>query len=772
MCMKKQENKKWMNKNTSLDINISNVFIAKNIKKRAFIEQFNYSSVNFTQKDLGNILGFFIVRDNTETSENIVNFLASEIKKKYFSPIQKNAEDKFELTLHHINRTLEEIANIGNVEWLGKIDGAVCVINDANMHFSVTGNAYILLLRDNTLINISEGLAHEEAVEQPLKTFVDISSGEIHSNDKIIITSQELLDLVSLDELQKNAINFGQDNFIQFIETVLTNECSLATTTVIDVYKKEHSYQQPKPIKEIPSNVFSADTFKEQSEPISKNIDDTESEQANEQPSEYIDPRTGHIHIQGDDKSIYEQTIIESTQEKLLNIFDDVKEIASTKWHVFSKKFFNLPKKISISTQNQDISAPDDTEKFDDIPDSALFNDNTSENSFQENNRTDFFQTVLHKIKQIIPLLHSFTYIIAKKTSHYYAKDTTHFKNIQKKNTKKERNKNTKQKHLFLPNIHHIVKLWHNMDTQTKLTAIGILIFIIAVPLIFAKISQKKPKNIVHTNNKNIQQSIEETKETPDTSQNFKQDNIENPVTLLAKPSIISTILLNNRLTGITKNSIVLLTNNKQESFVLPTDSGEIAFGTPMNDLDLIFILTTKNKLYSFSPITKKFEEQKNIPSFNHSEIIGLNTYMTYLYILNKKMIKRHARIENGFDAGKNWLKEDIAISQNSTMAIDDDIYLTQDAKIIKLHQGKKIPFSQDSSIQKVSNVYTTEDTKFMWILDKEHNTLFKTEKSTGKKITKYTHTDFHKATSIVVSEQTNTAIISTTQNILSFKLK
>ena len=771
----KQENKNCINENTLLDINTSNIFVAKNAKKRAFIEQFNYSSVSFTQKDLGSILGFFIVRDNTETSENIVNFLASEIKKKYFSPIKKNAEEKFESTLHHINRALEEIANIGNIEWLGKIDGAVCVIDATTIHFSVTGNAHILLLRDNSLMDISKGLAHEEAAEQPLKTFVDISSGELCPNDKIIITSQELLDLISLDELQKNAITFGQENFIQFIETVLTNECSLATATVIDVYEKEKPRLQPKSLqtKEIPSNAFSADAFEEQLEQISETIDNTELEKAKEKPSEYTDPRTGHIHIQGNNEPLPEQTIIKSAQEKILESFGDIKESIAIKWHTLSKKFFSLRNKEN-STSTETVDTFDDIEEFDDIPDTILSDDDTFETPQTKEKLLNFFQIILEKTKQLGQILHSTANNFIKKISFYYTKIAIYFKNTQTKQSGVIENQtiSQKQKNSFLPSMHHIVELWYKMNTHTKLTTIGILIFIIIVPLIFAKISQNNQKNTQKNINDTQQQIENETVEEPVVSQNPARSNIDNPTSLLTDSSPISTILVNDKLIGITKNNIVLLANGENKNFSLPADSGEIVIGTPMNDLDLVFILTTKNKLYSFSPTTKKFKEQKNIPSFDYSKIIGLNTYMTYLYTLNEETITRYARIENGFDAGKNWLKENITISKDSTMAIDDDIYITQDNKIIKLHQGKKMSFSQDASIQKVSNIYTTEDTDFMWILDTENDTLFKTKKSTGQKITEYTHPDFHDATSIVVSEQNNVATISTPKNILSFKLE
>jgi len=230
------------------------------------------------------------------------------------------------------------------------------------------------------------------------------------------------------------------------------------------------------------------------------------------------------------------------------------------------------------------------------------------------------------------------------------------------------------------------------MDTRTKLTATGILLFIIIIPLVFAKVSKKKQEDVVNINNINIQQPHvnEKLEKEANTLANSVQNNINDPTTLLTDSSITSTILINNKLIGVTKNNIILLDDGEKKKLSLPTNSGDIALSTPMDDLDLIFILTTKNKLYSFSPTTKKFSEQKNTPSLDYSKIIELGTYMTYLYTLDEKTITRYARIENGFDNEKNWLRENITISKESTMAIDDDIYITQDGQITKLYKGKK----------------------------------------------------------------------------------
>ncbi len=190
-----------------------------------------------------------------------------------------------------------------------------------------------------------------------------------------------------------------------------------------------------------------------------------------------------------------------------------------------------------------------------------------------------------------------------------------------------------------------------------------------------------------------------------------------------------------------------------------------------MNDLDLIFFLTTKNELYSFSPSTKKFTKQENIPTFDHTKIKELGTFMTYIYTMDNSMIKRFTRQDGGFSDGKDWLEKTTDLSQATTLAIDDDIYTASDGEITKFTKGQKSSFSQSTDIKNIFLIYTTEDTKYMWLLDTKNTKLFKTKKGSGKKIEEFTHTDFAQATSFIVDEKRNEAIISTNDKILSFAL-
>ncbi|XLQ19983.1 MAG: hypothetical protein ACKUBY_05375 [Candidatus Moraniibacteriota bacterium] len=764
-------------------MNISNIFVAKNAKKRAFVEQFEHKSVNFTQKNLGTIFGFFIVRDSSPTSENIVNFLSSEVKKKYFSPVTKDADEKFEITLHHINRILEEIANIGNIDWIGTIDSAICVINNTSITFSVTGNAHILLLRDNALMDISEGLASKEASEYPLKTFIDISSGELCPDDKLIITSPELLDYVSFAELQKNAIHFGHDNFIQFIQTVLTNECSMATATVIEINQKEQSLTNIQVTKQLPSNepvnAFGATAF-EKNDTNLKNADIDTDELLKDTEREIEDEWTdekGHIHIQGTDEEIPEQTILETTQEKINDLSEQLQEFSSKKFKKISKSIAALRAKQTNESLQTDQPEDYENTSIDYIEDD--FDDEVIGTDINESKTTGYIEedSINNEPKKTKQLVYTVCTVTKNATKNTTVKCVRLITNLRNKLTKNSVDASTQEiskyteieKKSILPSFHHITNLWHTMSTQTKLISIGILLFIILAPIFFMMISSKSGEKVIEEPQKDTSTQEQLPEEKP--IEPISSNTIEDATILLEDSNIVSTLFMKDSQLGISKQAITLLNGTKKDTFKIPSDAGEIKLATNMDDLDLIFFLTTSDKVYSFSPIVKKFTQQKNIPSIKASDVDTLNSFMTYIYTTDDKQIKRYTRQENGFVEGENWLTADVNLSKTTTLAIDDDIYTARDGKISKFSSHKKAPFSQDPTIQNAFLIYTTPDTSNMWILDKEQKTVFKTKKESGKKLDEFVHDDFANATSLTIDEKNNKIVISTPDKILSFKI-
>ncbi|HDH07478.1 MAG TPA: hypothetical protein ENG89_00465, partial [Candidatus Moranbacteria bacterium] len=277
---------------------ISTILVANDKDLRPYIELFEYTGENIVQQQLGTLLGTFEIRDDSEDSAYIVNFLTSVAKKEYFINTKRPAAESFEAALHKVNLALSELANHGNVSWLGKLDAAICVLERNYFHFSVAGNAKVLLLRNNIITDISEDLASDESEPHPIKTFTNISSGKLEKDDKLIITGEDLFHVFSLTEIKKGASRFDNEKFVQFIKTALINELEIAGTIIINVFKEKLDTEQvdekPKKEKKGILNAFSEKAFENPKTPEIIQGEDKKKK------IEYIDQKTGHIYVKGE----------------------------------------------------------------------------------------------------------------------------------------------------------------------------------------------------------------------------------------------------------------------------------------------------------------------------------------------------------------------------------------------------------------------------------------------------------------------------------------
>ena len=191
------------------------ILVAKNRAVSPLVLSFIYEPENIALRDLGTLFGTFIVTDHHEDSSYIVNCLAAAAKKEYFINPRRSVEESFESTLHKINLTLGKLVRDGHINWMGKFHGSIIAIRDREAYFSVTGLATILLLRHTTLSAISEGLADPEAALHPLKTFTDIAEGKLLADDKIIVSTPELLELLPHALLEREAGKLPIDRLAQ-----------------------------------------------------------------------------------------------------------------------------------------------------------------------------------------------------------------------------------------------------------------------------------------------------------------------------------------------------------------------------------------------------------------------------------------------------------------------------------------------------------------------------------------------------------------------------
>lgn len=735
-----QKNEEKNNNIVKLENSISNILVVNKSKLQPFIEAFEYQAENISLQNLGTLMGFFKIKDLSEDSAYIVNFLTSVLKKEYYSNSKRGVSHSLDAALHKVNLALAELAKHGNIKWLGNLDAAICVLEKTNLHFSVTGKSKILLLRNKNLLDISEGF-EMSSEPNPLKTFIDVSSGHLEDLDKLMITSDDIFQVFSLNELKKASLRFTKDNFIQFIQTALVNEKELAITFVIDIFKSEEAAaKKPKEKKnKYYQNAFSEKSFQEQKPDTSK-IFPPEIKPAEEE--DYTDEKTGHIYVQ-------DQTNEENGQKFSSQYWFSVKEKLSDVPY-----FFKITsKKIILISRKYFYSLKDSSSKI-------KFNLPKIKPPVQEEEKNDN-EVTAPKPQKISPnnFLHKFNSV------SYF------LKNFPGKISQKLKWTRPYLKKFFLaiiPSFSKIKNYFRLMDRRQKLSALSIVLLIIILPIIFLRF--KNQKKIPQENKSIADMNI--IKEPALQEKNIQSLPTEKDLTAALNPLKIITTDGSVILVSGEKISIWLEGNMKE--FPIPQNFGTPVTASWMNDLKLIFILTDQNKIISFSPVSSKFQENKiDIPDGSKISLMG--TYLTYLYLADTKnsQIYRYPRAEGGFGNKINWLKDQTDLSKITSMSVDENIYLSDSNQVSQFFKGKKQNFNLEKTLTPltIDATYSNIEAGNIYVLDKENKRIAKFDKS-GILMNNYISDFFKTATNFSVDEKNKKLYATDSNKLVSFDLE
>lgn len=780
------------------------ILACRDPKKRPNIEIFISEPENIYQESLGRIAGVFEIIDDSEDSSYVVNYLISVIKKEYFSRPKRGAVESFEAALHKANLTLSKLASHGSVNWIGHINAVCMVIEKNNLHISQTGTACVLLLRSNTLTNISEG--GEILESNPLKTFQDVLSGRMENNDKIILATDSIFEIFSLEEIKKSALKFSKPEFIQFLKTALINEMERAAVLVVDITKKEEVEMST--IRKISSiNAFSQTAFQkaayerdiEKKQEEKKEIIEEIKEEFKKTQDGFVDEKTGHIYIKDPDTT-YESNYskleyISTSKDKFLNAGSGFMLAAKKSFrNILDKirlKLASKQKESKITVENEigtEISPVSRKEKM--IGKFISIREKISPAIFQIGY---FFKKCFFSIKNalvykiIIPVYASvkklITFLIFKYKSRKIKipvqKEVTHPKNQtiyqSREDFWKERTSYLEEQtssgfssfaKMILPSFSKIKNIIANLSFLQKIYATLIILAIIIIPYFIVKYDKKPEKEEAAAPVEEIPQSA-----ILPLSKDVNVVKIENLESAYQGEGIVSVASINGKNFAVGREKIVSLSDQKE--YPLSDEFKNADLVSQMDDLNFIFIMKNK-KIVSFSATAGKFQDN-NISVPDGANIISARSYLTYLYLLDIKnnQIYRYPRAEGGFGEKTNWLKDSQNLSEAKDMTINDNIYITDGKQIFKFFQGKKQGYSMEQTATPIApdKIYTKPTGENLYVLDKENSRVVKLDKD-GKITAQYYNSEIGNTDSFAVDEEKNTVFISNEAGISSFEMK
>ncbi|EKE19043.1 MAG: hypothetical protein ACD_9C00158G0007 [uncultured bacterium] len=865
-----------------LEKTISPVLVVNNSSLKPYVELFEYSPENIYQQPLGSLVGFFEIKDYSEESAYIVNFLTSVLKKEYYINPKRPVTESLDSALHKVNMALSELVKHGNVEWLGKINAAICVLEKNNAHFSVSGNAKIFLYRNQALSEISEDLASDSLEPHPLKTFVNVSSGRLEKNDRLLITSEDIFHILPVTEIKKNFQRFEGDKFVQFLRTALSNQMEMLASVVVEMVEAAPAVATktlPRKKTTRMANVFSEKTF---ANSMSEEIipEDEHSDEIIEEAN-YTDKKTGHIYIQGETndiiktanpqiniykdlvkekisqgifltkneirkrislykkqsakkkelrqaekekrkqimeeeaKRIEEQRVLEEIeiqhrlaeekelervrleQEKIIAeqelaermqleqqqrkleekqqqqqqhkaiTPEENKELKLKNYELSFKEKLERAKLEYQRSISMDVKKQEEKSNLEDMEDDfEEFEEEDGDEYFEEpKNKTT--SNTISKLQAIKSYASNLNEKIAPILRH--AKESTSTSKLLEKINGQETEASTnKQKFTIAPHFSKIKQLFSQFNNKQKVYILVAMILIFIVPIFIVRflntpkpsITSDLPATIpsqseILANEKNIRLKVDTQK-------------------VSSTENIVTTLIANDEATLITKSSIAIIQNGETKEFPLPADSGTPIRAAYMNDLSLVFVLTDTDKVISFSPISKKFIDNKiNLAGVTSTNFIG--TYLTYLYLLDSKtnQIYRFPRADGGFGEKTSWLKDSTSLSETSDMTIDDNIFVVSNNQVLKLFKGQKQDFTLETSTTPINfdKIYTTPELQSLYALDIKNSRLVQYSKD-GKILAQFHNETFKDASSLAVNEKNKTAYVAVPSGLISISIQ
>jgi hypothetical protein len=193
-------------------IKAQELVLSKEKQDKAFCDTFIYEPENIQEKSLGNLYVVGEITEFSRGSKYLINLLVSVIRKEYYSNSKRTPLEALEAGLHRANLTLSDFIEEGNDDWIGNLNMICACFKDGELHFSITGDARVFLIRSDEMIDLGRNLVSFDQKTQPLKTFANIASGSLEQGDKLILSTPEIFRITSTGTIKETMSQFSISN--------------------------------------------------------------------------------------------------------------------------------------------------------------------------------------------------------------------------------------------------------------------------------------------------------------------------------------------------------------------------------------------------------------------------------------------------------------------------------------------------------------------------------------------------------------------------------
>jgi len=776
---------------------------------KSFCDIFVYEPENVDEQALGNLYIIGEIVDFSENSSYLVNLLASIIKKEFYSNTKRSTMESLEASLHKANSTLSDLAEQGNVDWIGNLNMTCGTYKNGELHLSQTGKGKTMLVRDGQITDIGKNTTNEEK-SHPFKTFTNIASGELENGDFVLFITPQIFNIFSMEKLRQLASSLDIEELAEIMQDSVEKENNIKTLGLLLMKIKEEREEGLSHI-EICSPVNTAE------EKIAVPVLENKTEKATAASEETIsnlklekeigEEKVLEKEIARPEEIIQEAELISSEKEERLSLEDIISKYEKKEEELpeeleavidkkekeknisnLSEKNYSYEEKIEITNNNSEEGADNLTNLLDEKSETRL------ESLFKK--VKIFFTAIKNKIA--LPIFRLIKKLALKTKEIFQKSPAPETEFPQQIKLLPDRKKFILIAFVMVMVIFFGGLIFKNYkdSEEEKLNA-----YASVLPIAEEKLNQAEIDAI--NNPAQARKFLSEAKSaldgrdiSLDNKTNYKEtynkiaillnkiqtqldiidlvNRIENPIIAIdfsqtenagALDKIMSNV--NDYYVFSSKNKTlngVNFADKNFDSFTIKASDG-ISFSgisTLMKKTGEAVFLSDSNKIGVFNIGKKTFSSADIEFQTDISNIKDIASYSNFIYLLdsNSSKIYKYARSANSFDKGQNWFKtENINIKNAVSMAIDGSIYLlNSDGSIDKFRTGDRIAdFSIENPSDPISEsakIWTESELKYLYVADPNKNRIILFDKTSGKLVNQYVSNDFNNLKNIAVDQK------------------
>ena len=168
----------------------------------------------------------FKIEGDTKYARSTMQDMIDTLDEVFFDHLEADAYERFEHALKEVNATYKTLKEKRGPKSVGNVSAIIAVFSGSELHLTQTSDAEAYLIRRGKLSLVSEGLAGKSE-----DLFVNIASGELLPEDKIIFSTSRLLRLATHTQLTQMCSEGVTEALDAIRELVLSdNDLSIGVT--------------------------------------------------------------------------------------------------------------------------------------------------------------------------------------------------------------------------------------------------------------------------------------------------------------------------------------------------------------------------------------------------------------------------------------------------------------------------------------------------------------------------------------------------------------